>query len=118
MSNYPPPYGYQPASTSPAAIVSLVAGILGLSAFPIFGSIIAVVAGHLAKRDIAQSGGQLTGDGLATAGLVLGYIGLAVLLLGLCLFGVMFSGVCVLPFLTLPFIEPPSSWVPLVRGLV
>ena len=118
MANDRPPYGYQPAQTSSTAILSLVAGIMGLSVFPLFGSIIAVATGYLAKRDIAQSGGALTGDGLATAGLVLGYIGLALMVLTLCGLAAVFTGLCALPFLTLPFTNQPSSWLPLVSGWV
>ena len=47
----------------------------------------AIVLGHIAKKQIRQSGEQ--GDGLATAGLVMGYIftGLAVLFCGLGVIG-------------------------------
>jgi hypothetical protein len=69
------------------AIISLVAGILGLTVFPILGSIVAVVLGHMAKGEIARSQGTLGGDGLATFGLVLGYIGVGLTVLGVCVFG-------------------------------
>lgn len=56
--------------TNSAAIASLVCGILGtmtgITAIP------AVVLGHIARRQIRQTGQD--GDGLATAGLVLGYL--------------------------------------------
>jgi hypothetical protein len=99
MSNFPPPQypsPYQPAAqpNSTMAIVSLVAGILGLTAFPVIASIVAVVTGHMAKGEIARSNGTLGGSGLATAGLIMGYIGLALLVLGLCGFGFLFG----LPF--------------------
>jgi hypothetical protein len=95
MSNYPPPQyqppyppPYQPAQqNSTTAIISLIAGILGLVAFPIIGSIIAVITGHMAKNEIARSGGAIGGGGLATAGLILGYIGVGLTVLGLCGFG-------------------------------
>jgi|TARA_B100001964_G_scaffold188861_1_gene210311 hypothetical protein len=38
-------------------------------------SILAVVFGHIAKGEIRASGGQQGGDGMALAGLILGYIG-------------------------------------------
>ena len=92
MSNFPPqqyPPPYQPAAqNSTTAIISLVAGILGLTIFPFIGSIIAVVLGHMAKGEIARSGGALGGGGAATFGLVLGYIGLGLGVLGICIFGV------------------------------
>jgi Domain of unknown function (DUF4190) len=59
------------------AVVSLTLGVLWLAWL---GSLGAVIAGHLARRQIASSNGSQTGTGLATAGLVLGYIGLGFLL--------------------------------------
>jgi hypothetical protein len=76
----------QPNSTT--AIISLVAGILGLTLFPFIGSIIAVILGHMAKGEIARSNGTIGGSGAATFGLVLGYIGVGLSVLGLCVFGV------------------------------
>jgi hypothetical protein len=67
------------------AIVSLITGILAWVMFPIVGAIVAVITGHTAKKEIAESGGWLTGDGLATAGLVLGYVHLGFSVLGLCI---------------------------------
>ena len=92
MSNYPSPQyppPYQPASlpNSTTAIISLIAGILGLTAIPILGSIVAVVTGHMAKGEIARSGGTIGGGGLATAGLILGYVGIGLTVLGMCGFG-------------------------------
>jgi len=56
-------------------------GILSWILLPVVGGMIAVITGHLAKKEIRQSGGLLGGDGLAMAGLVLGY---ANIILGLC----------------------------------
>jgi type IV pilus assembly protein PilA len=63
-----------PATTSTKAILSLVSGLL-IFAFPF--SIVAVVLGHLSLSEIRKSAGRLTGQGLAIAGLVLGYAGIA-----------------------------------------
>jgi len=76
------------ASTSTMAIISLVSGILGLSLLPVVGSIIAVITGPIAKRDIAASGGAQTGEGLATAGAILGWVGIGLTVIGLCITGV------------------------------
>ncbi|MDI7277131.1 MAG: DUF4190 domain-containing protein [Anaerolineae bacterium] len=65
------------------AIVSLVAGIAGWTILPVLGAVVAVITGHLAKREIRESPGRLTGDGLATAGLVLGYVQLGLIALAI-----------------------------------
>jgi hypothetical protein len=67
--------------TSTLAVVSLVFGILGWTLLPFLGSLVAVVCGHMARGEIRRAQGTLEGDGMAVAGLVLGYIviGLSVL---------------------------------------
>lgn len=76
---------------SKLAIVSLISGILGwlsLLLVPPFGisfipispileialGFIAIWTGHWAKRKIRAGGGDLTGNGLASGGLILGYL--------------------------------------------
>lgn len=80
----PPPMGYvapqRSAQTSGAAIASLVIGIISFLFCPLIGSIAAVVCGHVARSNIRNSRGTLSGDGLAVAGLVMGYLGFAYLL--------------------------------------
>lgn len=63
----------QVPTPSVLAIISLIAGILGLI---FFGSLIAVICGHIARSNIRNSNGALTGDGMALAGLILGYFAL------------------------------------------
>lgn len=99
MSNYPPPYQPVPVQNSTTAVFSLIAGILGLTVLPGIGSIIAVITGHMAKGEIARSGGTLGGGGAATFGLILGYIGILLMVLTLCGVALVFAGVCSLPFL-------------------
>ncbi|HEX5094606.1 MAG TPA: DUF4190 domain-containing protein [Acidimicrobiia bacterium] len=81
----PPPYdagSYSgPPSNNGFAIASLVAGCAQLI-FCGIGAILAIVFGHVARGQIKRSNGTQTGRGLATAGLVLGYIGLALTVLG------------------------------------
>lgn len=67
--------------TSTLAIVSLVFGILGWSFLPLLGSVVAIVTGHLARGEIRRAPQPPQGDGLAVAGLVLGYVALASALL-------------------------------------
>lgn len=81
-----------PVPNSSLAIISLIAGILGLTFFPFLGSIVAIITGMMARKEITQSGGALGGDGLATAGLVMGWIGIGLAALGLCVFGAVFGG--------------------------
>jgi hypothetical protein len=81
MSDLPELQNKAPLPTSSLSITSLIMGIVGWVLIPIVGGIIAVITGHMAKKEIRESKGLLGGDGLATAGLVLGY---ANLVLGLC----------------------------------
>jgi hypothetical protein len=60
--------------TNGLAIASLVLGVLWIWWL---GSLLAVIFGHFARRQIRETGAG--GDGLAVAGLILGWIGLAVL---------------------------------------
>jgi type IV pilus assembly protein PilA len=62
--------------TSGKAVASLIFGFLSLL-LSIPAGIVAVVFGHLARRDIKTSGGRLQGDGIALAGLILGYLSFA-----------------------------------------
>jgi type IV pilus assembly protein PilA len=60
--------------TSGKAIASLISGLFF---FFLPASILAVVFGHLSLRDIRKSAGRLKGEGVAIAGLILGYLGVA-----------------------------------------
>jgi len=83
MNSYSEPPNQMPPlkSNSTMAIASLILGILGWTIIPTIGSIAAIITGHMAKNEIKNSMGALGGNGMATAGLVLGYINIA---LGLC----------------------------------
>jgi hypothetical protein len=60
------------ARTSGMAIASLVLGLLwGYGV----GSVLAIIFGVVAKNQIRDGQGQVTGGGMATAGIVLGIIG-------------------------------------------
>ena len=84
-----------PRTTSTLAIVSLVSGLLGWSFVPWLGSIVAVITGHLARTEIRREPERLEGDGMAVAGLVLGYAMLVLSLLGLLLVVLFFGGLAV-----------------------
>ena len=80
----PHPEPYSPARTSGLAIAALACGIAGLTVFPILASLAAVVLGIMARDEIGRDP-ALGGEGMATAGLVLGWIGVALGVLGLLL---------------------------------
>jgi hypothetical protein len=70
--------GYYPAVSPPTsglAIGSLVCGIAELFTFG-FAAIPAVILGHLARAHIRETGER--GDGMAVAGLVLGYLAIGI----------------------------------------
>jgi hypothetical protein len=97
---YPPIPPLPPVqTTSTLAIISLVSGIVSWFLIPFFAAVAAVITGHMAKTEIKKSNGMIGGNGLATAGLVLGYIQLG---LGLCVCIVV--GAMLAFGMTIPFI--------------
>jgi hypothetical protein len=96
-----PAYQYAPAPpTNGLAIAALVCGIaqfaVGVTCIP------AIICGHLARRQIRRTGEQ--GDGMALAGLILGYVGAA-----------LFVGLIMLIFFVIsagPSAVPVSTSVP------
>jgi hypothetical protein len=86
---YPPPYGYPyvpPRPTNGLAIAAMICGIVGVCS-PI--GILALIFGNIAKRQIRESGEQ--GDGMATAGVVLGWIGVAATIVWIAYYIIMFA---------------------------
>ena len=69
-----PQAGPVPAQTEDKAVISLVLGILSIVSLSILAGIPAIILGRMSKRNIRASAGQLGGDGLATAGIVMGWI--------------------------------------------
>ena len=73
---YPPPYGYPGAwapHTNGFAITALVLGCVGW-AFCGLGSVAAVIFGFVGRTQIRDSQGTQKGTGLATAGIILGFV--------------------------------------------
>ncbi len=70
--------------TNGMAIASLILGIAGLTVVPTIGSVLALILGYMAKRDIRQRPTESTGEGLATAGVVMGWIGVVLTVLAVC----------------------------------
>jgi hypothetical protein len=78
-----PPVGPR---TSTTAIISLIGGIAGWTVLPFLGAIVAIICGHMAKSEIKRNAGMVSGNGMATAGLILGYLSIAAGLCALCAF--------------------------------
>lgn len=80
--------------TSSTAVVSLVFGILTWVMLPLIGALVAIICGHIARGEIRRAApGTLDGDGMAIAGLVLGYVHLAFLVLALMVVFFILGGV-------------------------
>ncbi|MGO4505333.1 MULTISPECIES: DUF4190 domain-containing protein [unclassified Dyella] len=81
---------YQPAayrSTNTLAVVSLIAGIASWTVLPFVAAVIAIVCGHLARKEIRLAPpGTVEGDSLAVIGMVMGYLQLALIVLAMLLF--------------------------------
>lgn len=88
MVNPPGPVRFP--EVSGRAIASLVCGIIWVYWF---GSALALIFGYLARKEIDESNGALSGRGLATAGIILGWVGAATLtaLIGLVVLGGFFA---------------------------
>ena len=76
---------YTPQRTSGLAIASLACGIAGFVVAPVLSSIAAIVLGIMARDELRRDP-TLGGEGMATAGLVLGWLGIALPALGVLLF--------------------------------
>lgn len=77
-----------PSSTM--AIVSLIAGIAGFSFLPFIGSIVAIVTGYAARKETRAVPPTAGGDGMATAGIVMGWIGVGLTVISICCFVIYF----------------------------
>lgn len=75
--------------TNGKAIASLVLGIVFLCGI---GSILALVFGYIGKREIESSNGTQGGEGMATAGIVLGWIGVGLVIAYLLFWVLIFGG--------------------------
>ncbi len=86
MHEQPYPHTPPPATppTSGMAIGSLIASIAGFSIVPILGGIVGLILGYIAKKQIRESEGTLAGAGLATAGIIMGWIQVVLFALPIC----------------------------------
>jgi Domain of unknown function (DUF4190) len=75
-------------STNGLAITSLILSIIGLPLYFCYGfgiifGIAALIFGYIARSQIKQSGNQQGGDGLAKAGIIIGWIPIAFMVCGI-----------------------------------
>ncbi len=100
-----PPFQAPPAAPAPSpalrqtnalAIVSLVLGLLGWTLLPFLGSLGAVICGHIARAQIRSNPATMEGDGLAIAGLVLGWSLIIITLVSILAVVLFFGGLAVL----------------------
>ena len=68
---YPPQFYVQPRKTNSLALTSMIVSIVSVAMCPLIG-IVGAIMGHKAKGQIRQTGED--GDGMATAGIIVGWI--------------------------------------------
>jgi magnesium-transporting ATPase (P-type) len=91
QQNYPSNMNNQTIlPTSTLAIVSLIAGILGFMGLPIIASIVAILTGYAARNETRSVPPRASGDGLATAGIVMGWIQIGLTVVAICCFAAYF----------------------------
>ena len=100
-----------PVQASSLAIVSLVSGIACWFVLPLIGAIIAVITGHMAKKEIRESAGRLSGVEMANAGLTLGYVHLVLSAIMVCCIVAICAAILVLGISTA---EWSSSYIQIV----
>lgn len=71
--------------TSTLALVSLIAGIIGILFLPVVGGIVAIVTGNMARKETRSFPPTHSGDGMATAGMVMGWLSLLLWIIVCCL---------------------------------
>lgn len=103
--------------TNTLALVSLISGLASWVVLPIIGSLVAVITGHMAKREIRESMGAQTGDGFATAGLILGYLNLGFGLVVICLIIAAIAMGLSIAFCVFPFSTEFSTLISYLVGI-
>ena len=87
QENLPQNMNYNVAlPTSPLAIISLVSGILGFTFLPIICGVVALITGYMARNETRSIPPRASGDGMATAGIVMGWIQIGLIVVAICCF--------------------------------
>ena len=82
--NLPPTVNADILPTSTLAIVSLISAILGFTIVPVIGTVVARITGYMARGETRSIPPRASGDGLATAGIIMGWVQVALLVIGIC----------------------------------
>ncbi len=77
-----------PVQQSGKAVASFVLSIIGIFICPFIFSLLAIILGFIARSEIINSEGRLTGAGLALAGIIIGFAGIALTLGFVSFFGI------------------------------
>ena len=89
-ASYPPAVIVRSPPTNSLAVVSLVSAILSWVLCPFVAAVVAVITGHIARSQIRRTGEA--GDGVALAGLIIGYLHLAAWAVGILLWLALLGG--------------------------
>lgn len=84
QQNFPQKANTGELPTSTLAMVSLVSAILGFTLVPVVGTIVALITGYMARNETRAIPPRVSGDNLATAGIVMGWIQVALMVIGIC----------------------------------
>ena len=90
QQDYPQTSNEPVLPSSTLALISMIAGILGFTALPILGGIIALFTGYAARKETRAVPPKFSGDGLATAGIIMGWIQVVLTVVGVCCFAAYF----------------------------
>jgi hypothetical protein len=86
QSNLPLGSGSGALPTSTMALVSLISGILGFTLLPLVATVVALIAGYAARKETRAVPPTASGDGMATAGIIMGWVQVGLIVVGICCF--------------------------------
>lgn len=82
---FDPPDGLNAAAAGRLSSLALASLLMAVLWFAGIGAVLALAFGYRARKEIRDSAGTKAGSGLATAGIVLGWIGIAIVVAGFIL---------------------------------
>jgi hypothetical protein len=57
---------------------------LGFTFVPVIGAVVALITGYMARSETVSMPPKASGDGMATAGIIMGWIQIAFIVVGIC----------------------------------